>query len=211
MFGAILTRPMQGGDLGAFFMDTAGYVNMCIHGSIGLLTAALETGLLAPRGVRGTYVLETPAGKVTLAARLRKGKVVEVTVQNVPSFVLSADAPLRLPRFGRIRMDIAYAGNWFALVSSRELGIELARTPLRSVLDIGRTILRAARQQIKVNRSPRLSPSRIDLVEIFDDVSPPHAERPIQISSFSETASSTDLHVEPARAPVWPRCTRAAS
>jgi proline racemase len=173
MFGAVLLSPSDGADLAAFFMDAGGYMNMCVHGSVGLLTAALELGLVS-RVPGGRYNLETPAGIVPVEARLRDGSVEEVTVQNVPSFLWAADVPLKVGRLGTITVDVAYAGNWFALISAQALGFSLESTPLRRVLDAGQKILHSARRQIVVDSSLGPPPHHIGLVEIYDEVSKPH-------------------------------------
>ena len=47
MYGAILTPPVTPeADLGVLFMHNEGYSTMCGHGTIGLVTALLETGAL---------------------------------------------------------------------------------------------------------------------------------------------------------------------
>jgi proline racemase/trans-L-3-hydroxyproline dehydratase len=169
MFGAILTEPTDDADLAAFFLDAGGYVNMCVHGSIGVLTAALELGLVAARGTRGRYTLETPAGIIPLIAKFRNGKAEEITVRNVPSFLWSADTPLNFPRVGKLHVDVAYAGNWFVLVSAGQLGIDLERTPLTVVLDLGRRLLIEARRQILVDASVGPPPHEVALVQIYAD------------------------------------------
>jgi proline racemase/trans-L-3-hydroxyproline dehydratase len=174
MFGAILTTPTNGADLAAIFMDADGYLNMCIHGSIGVLTAALELGLVLPRGRRSEYTLETPAGIVPVRAKIRDGRVEEITVRNVASFLWAADTPLKIPRLGSITIDVAYAGNWFALVAQQQVGIDLGQTPLRKVIEIGRKILAQARRQILIDSGMAPSPHRIDLVEIYADMHTPH-------------------------------------
>jgi proline racemase/trans-L-3-hydroxyproline dehydratase len=174
MFGAVLTAPTHCADVAAIFMDAGGYLNMCIHGSMGVLTAALELGLVLPRGPLSEYTLETPAGIVPVRAKFREGRAEEITVRNVASFLWAADTPLKMPRLGTIKVDVAYAGNWFVLVAEREAGIDLIRTPLRRVIEIGRRILEQARRQIVVDPSLALPPHRIDLVEIYADVNKPH-------------------------------------
>jgi proline racemase len=174
MFGAILIKPTNGADLATFFMDAGGYVNMCIHGSIGVLTAALELGLVRPRGANARYTLETPAGVLPLIAKLRNGRAEEVTVRNVPSFLWLREAPLEVPSIGSIRMDVAYAGNWFALVSAADLGVDLGRTPLGTVLEIGRRVLVEARERIALAGSIAPPPHQIGLLEIYDAVQKPH-------------------------------------
>jgi proline racemase/trans-L-3-hydroxyproline dehydratase len=136
MFGAVLTAPTHRADLAAIFMDAGGYLNMCIHGSIGVLTAALELGLVLPRGPLSEYTLETPAGIVPVRAKLREGRAEEITVRNVASFLWAADTPLKIPRLGTIKVDVAYAGNWLSFwrTASKEAHWKqmAARLPFRA-------------------------------------------------------------------------------
>src|ERR1700730_12398069 len=77
-------------DLGVIFSDYRGYVDMCIHGTIGVVTTLIECGLVnKDLGGSGKIVFDTPAGPVHTQALLRSsdgGNVVEsVTVSSVPS------------------------------------------------------------------------------------------------------------------------------
>lgn len=104
---------------GVLFFNNVGYLPMCGHGLIGVVTTLAYLGEIEP----GTHRFETPAGVVTttLAADGR------VTFQNVPSYRYRADVGLDIPGEGCIRGDIAWGGNWFFLVSDHDRPIDANR------------------------------------------------------------------------------------
>ncbi|MFC4551300.1 MULTISPECIES: proline racemase family protein [Halorussus] len=123
MFGAVLAEPRhEKADVGAFFMDSGGYLDMCGHGTIGLVTALVELGEVEPRS---PIYLETPAGLVETHPEVEDGIVTSVALRNVESFVydrttVTVDGPAGPTA---IPVDVVYAGNFFALVDGDELGI----------------------------------------------------------------------------------------
>ena len=92
MFGAIVVEPINPeADFGVFFMDTGEYLNMCGHGTIGTVTALIETGLMPATEPVTEVVLEAPAGLIRTKAEVKNGKVVSVTLTNVPAFLYKKD------------------------------------------------------------------------------------------------------------------------
>lgn len=126
MFGVLLTPPCRPeADMGLIFMDSGGYIDMCGHGTIGAVTVMLETGMLpAPEPVT-RLLLDTPAGLVKASACIEGGRVKSVTVENVAAFVYARDLAVTVPSLGTITLDIAYGGNFFALVRAESLGLSL--------------------------------------------------------------------------------------
>jgi proline racemase len=126
MFGAIpITPTSSDADLGLFFMNIDGYdVDMCIHGTIGTVTALVETGTL-PR--KETLVVETPAGIVEARVSLDDGQVVDVTIRNVSSYVAGQyTVPLETERGEMsITTAVVYVGNFYALVDASQLDISI--------------------------------------------------------------------------------------
>src|SRR5215469_11176632 len=125
MYGCIITEPISpAADLGVLFMHNEGYSTMCGHGVIALVTALFETGVFPAKGELTPLNLDTPAGLVRATAHLTKeGHVERVSFLNVPSFVYAQDVELTLPKFGRIQVDIAYGGAFYAFVSSERFGL----------------------------------------------------------------------------------------
>ena len=175
MFGAILTPPVSPeAEAGVVFMDGGGYLDMCGHGSIGTVTVLLQTGIvpLGPEASRG-LILDTPAGQVRARAEIERGQVVSVSIQNVPSFFLSTSV-IQLDEYGEIAVDIAYGGNFFALVDVNRLGLKIERRHISALVEIGLRIREAINRQVRVEHPRDLKPGTVSLVEFFDEkTSPP--------------------------------------
>ncbi|ARP80457.1 proline racemase [Bordetella genomosp. 8] len=113
-------------------------------------TALLETGMVPMREPETRLVLETPSGLIHVAAQCKDGKCQRVSLEMVPSFVEHLDHPVDVPGLGRITVDVAFGGCYFALVDPRQLGLALDRTEARRLVEIGAAIQQAAAAQIAV-------------------------------------------------------------
>jgi 4-hydroxyproline epimerase len=116
MSGSILYPPADpANDAGILFIETSGCLPMCGHGTIGTVTVMIEEGLVTPK-TPGILRLEVPAGLVE-ARYVMEGPFVEsVTIINVPSFLHSADLQVHLPDLGPLTLDVAYGGNFYAII-----------------------------------------------------------------------------------------------
>ena len=119
LVGALLCEPIDPSCVaGVIYFNNVGYLGMCGHGTIGLVTTLADLGRIAA----GEHRIETPVG-VVKAILHSSG---EVTIENVPSYRSQAGVSVDVPGFGRIRGDIAWGGNWFFLVEDHpfELSFE---------------------------------------------------------------------------------------
>ncbi len=116
MSGGFLYPPTQPDtDGGILFIETSGCLPMCGHGTIGIVTFALENGLFTPREP-GRLRLEVPAGIIEIGYTEENGRVRSVAIRNVASFVAAEDVRIDVPGLGLIRVDVAYGGNFYAIV-----------------------------------------------------------------------------------------------
>ncbi|MCO6055266.1 4-hydroxyproline epimerase [Pseudomonas sp. MOB-449] len=106
-------------DFGVLFIEVSGCLPMCGAGTIGLSTVVIEEGLVRPR-VPGRLSIETPAGKVEVEYSMNGGKVDSVRLFNVPSYLHQADVKVDVPGLGSLVVDIAYGGNYYAVVEPQE-------------------------------------------------------------------------------------------
>ncbi len=121
MSGSILYPPTREDcDIGILFIEVSGCLPMCGHGTIGTVTVMIEHGLVRPR-TPGVLRLDTPAGLV-VAEYKQVGQYVEsVKLTNVPGFLHSRDIAVDMPELGgRISVDVAYGGNFYAIVEAQE-------------------------------------------------------------------------------------------
>jgi 4-hydroxyproline epimerase len=116
MSGAILYPPLRADcDAALLYIEVTGCLPMCGHGTIGSVTFALEHGLVTPRE-EGVVALDTPAGKVTARYERDGPHVGSVRLYNVPSYLAMAEIPVAVEGLGELVVDIAYGGNFYAIV-----------------------------------------------------------------------------------------------
>jgi 4-hydroxyproline epimerase len=116
MSGSILYPPLSpDNDLGILFIEVSGCLPMCGHGTIGTVTVAVEQGLVKPK-VPGTLRLEVPAGLVTATYKTQGRFVESVKITNVFSYLAVEGLSVEAPDLGPIKVDIAYGGNFYAIV-----------------------------------------------------------------------------------------------
>ena len=116
MSGAILypsIRPEC--DFGVLFIEVSGCLPMCGAGTLGLVTIAIEEGLVVPR-TPGRLTIETPAGVIEVQYAMQGAKVAWVQFFNVGSYLSHRDVLVDVPGLGRLSVDVAYGGNYYAIV-----------------------------------------------------------------------------------------------
>ena len=126
MSGSILYPPHDpANDVAVLFIETSGCLPMCGHGTIGTITIAIEEGLIRPREA-GKVRMETPAGLVFVTYHQEGKKVKSVKLINVPAYLDSEGLEAECPDLGMLRVDVAYGGNFYAIVDVQEnfAGIE---------------------------------------------------------------------------------------
>ena len=108
MYGCFVTEPEDAGaDLGVVFFHNEGYSTACGHGTIALVTWALETGRLEAAEPETTVVVDVPSGRLETWARVEGGDVRSVRFRNVP---------VVRPLAAR---DVSFGGAFYASVEER--------------------------------------------------------------------------------------------
>lgn len=173
MSGGIVYPPTRPDcDASILFMETSGVLPMCGHGSIGMITFALEHGLVRPRRP-GELRIEVPAGILDVTYRHAGNKVTSVNFVNVPSFLYACDVEIVDPEFGPLKVDVSYGGNFYAIIEPQGRYDGLGSLDARQIL--------AA--------SPRLR------LMIDQKVAPVHPENP-SIFGVSHVMWSDEFDVE---------------
>jgi proline racemase len=166
---AVLTEPVTpGADFGLFFMYPGGYYVSCGEATIGAATVAVETGLLPRRGEATPVVIDTEAGPVQTVARLRDGRVCEVTLRWMPAFVVQPAQVVKVAEVGEVPLDIALgAGNVFALVEAPALGLAVRRERAGEIAARGMAVRQAIAEQLPV-RVPGHGAAAVDNVIVHE-------------------------------------------
>ena len=120
MSGSILYPPTRDDcDVAILFIEVSGCLPMCGHGTIGTVTVAIERGLVTPREP-GVLRLDTPAGLVVAQYETTGDCVDSVRLTNVPAFLYGTDYQVDVPALGSLTMDVAYGGNFYAIIEPQE-------------------------------------------------------------------------------------------
>jgi 4-hydroxyproline epimerase len=160
--GALLCEPSDPAcDAGVIFFNNVGYLNMCGHGTIGLVVTLAHMG----RVRQGTVRLETVCGIVE--AWLVDAN--RVTIRNVPSYRSAKAVAVNAPGIGTVHGDIAWGGNWFFLVSSHGQALTLDR--LEALTDYAWRV----RQGLEAQELTGADGREIDHIELFGPPTAPGA------------------------------------
>jgi proline racemase len=140
MYGCFVTEPEdEGADLGVVFFHNAGYSTACGHGTIALVTWALETGVLPAEEPESRVVVDVPSGRLETVARVEDGAVRSVRFRNVPAYV-EAEGLLA----EGLRADVAFGGAFYASVAS-PLPVQPRNLP--ELIQLGRAVKAALEAQ----------------------------------------------------------------
>ena len=116
MSGGFLYSPTTAeADVGILFIETSGCLPMCGHGTIGIVTFALEHGLIRPR-TPGRVIAEVPAGTIALDYVQDGDRVRSVRIRNVASYLDRQGIEIDVPDFGSLTVDVAYGGNFYGII-----------------------------------------------------------------------------------------------
>ncbi|WP_447033897.1 proline racemase family protein [Streptomyces hypolithicus] len=144
MSGAILQPPTRpDADFGVLYIEVSGYLPMCGHGTIGVATVLVETGMVPVTEPVTTVRLDTPAGLVTVDVSVEDGAATAVTLTNVPAFSVGLDRKVDVPGFGALTYDLAYGGNFYAMLPLDALGLPFDRERKNDILAAGLAIMDA--------------------------------------------------------------------
>ena len=143
MSGAILQPPLRDdADCGVVFIEVSGCLPMCGHGTIGVATVLVETGMVEVREPETVVRLDTPAGLVVARVAVMDGRARSVSLRNVPSFLLGRDRKVEL--YGRtLTYDMAFGGNFYAIVPADAAGVVVDPTRAGELVDRGLALMEA--------------------------------------------------------------------
>ncbi len=168
MFGAIITPPVsKQADMGVVYIDGGGYLNMCGHGTMAVSTFLVEGEYVKVEEPYTYITLDTPAGLVKAKVKVEDKKPKEVSVINVPSFLYKNDLEISIKDGKKVKVDIAFGGSFFAIVSANELGINLSLDNIDSIIKLGVDIREKINSEYKIRHPLNPGIDRVDLVEIY--------------------------------------------
>lgn len=193
MYGCVLTQPVTpDADLGVLFMHNEGYSTMCGHGVIALVTTLLKMGAMDAKGQQTPVNLDTPAGLVRATAHLDSyGHVERVSFLNVPSFLYARDVELDVPAYGRLVVDIAFGGAFYAFLPAEQVGLRVVTQQLEQLVAAGEAIKKTVNAKMSIEH-----PTEEDLGFLYGTIftdkpeTPAHHSRNVCIFANGEADRS---------------------
>jgi len=142
--GAILQpSPRPGVQWGVIFIEVTGCLPMCGHATIAFASALVETGMVEVSEPVTDISLDTPAGLVNARVEVLDGQAMSVTLQNVPSLADALNQQVDVPGVGVVTYDMAYGGNFYAIVTADELGLIFDRDNSAQIMERGLALMAA--------------------------------------------------------------------
>lgn len=168
MSGVILTEPTHPeADIGVIFIETGGYLPMCGHDTIGVSTALVETGMVKVQEPFTEITLDTPAGLTRVKVKVEGGKARSVTFRNIPSFVFAQGVEVDVPGYGKIKMDVSYGGNVYAILPADAVGLEILPENASEIIEKGALVRMAVNSQVKIQHPDKSFINECTHVEFY--------------------------------------------
>jgi proline racemase len=188
MYGCFVTPPNDdGADLGVVFFHNEGFSTACGHGTIALVTWAIDSGRVSgtPDGSSIGVTVDVPSGRLACTARLDADRRVEaVRFRNVPSFVLAHDLVVRTSR-GPLTLDVAFGGAFYGTLDVATLGLRLTPDALPELIALQRELRPALEHSL-----PIVHPDEPDLAGIYGVIFwesiGPHEQRNVTVFADGE-------------------------
>jgi proline racemase len=150
MSGAILQPPARpDADWGVIYIEVSGLLPMCGHGTIGVATVLVETGMVEVTEPETVIRLDVPAGLVEARVQVEHGRARAVTIRNVPSFLHETDRTVTVPGLGDVTYDMAYGGNFYALTPAADAGLVVDPARSGELIEAGLATMAAINEQAR--------------------------------------------------------------
>ncbi len=144
MSGAILQPPCRDdADWGVVYIEVSGCLPMCGHGTIGVATVLVETGMVEVREPETIVRLDVPAGLVEARVAVEDGRAKSVTIRNVPSFLHASDMETN-----GVRHDLAFGGNFYAIADAAAAGLAVEPARADELIEAGLSLMQAVPEPV---------------------------------------------------------------
>eukprot|EP00058_Branchiostoma_floridae_P002313 XP_002587801.1 hypothetical protein BRAFLDRAFT_92246 [Branchiostoma floridae] len=169
MYGALLVEPDdKTADIGVLFMHNKGYGTMCGHACIRLGRYVVDKGIVAATSPRTEVVIQCPTGPVKMWVDCEDGKSGRVRFHSVPAFVFALDQEVDVPNYGRVKVDIASGGAFYAFLPDSSLGLDLRTAPIEAVRSAAIAVTEAVKKAVPLRHPEHPEMAYLDGTIITD-------------------------------------------
>ncbi len=168
MLGSIITEPVSPeAVVGVLYLHAEGQFEMCGDSAFATAHAVLENGMVPTTEPWTDFAMDTVAGPVRVRAGVENGKVLQVSIENVPAFYLG-DRSLRLPNKKALTLEIAYGGLYYAFVDAGTAGLPLVLENGRALIGLGMEIIQKANADPDIRTMDPSRETAIQLVTFYE-------------------------------------------
>lgn len=167
MLGAFIVEPTrEEADFGVIYAGATQYFEMCGDSTFSVTKTLIETGMIEATEPVTRIRLDTYGGVVEVQAQVTNGIVGDITYRSVPAF-LEKTVALNVPKYGKIKTDIAFGGLWYAFIDVDALQLTITPKNIRSIIGLGISFLHEVNSQIKVAHPVDKTLNSIALVTLY--------------------------------------------
>jgi proline racemase len=186
MFGAVLTEPAQtDADIGVFFLTHSGYLNMCVHSAVGVVTACLETGIMPESARERPIQLDTPAGVISLEATYDGGILKSVAIRTNPGFVHTEEEELDIGYKHPVKVGLVFSGVFFVLLEVEQVGMQIRREEIPNLTSLGIKVLEAANKTFQVQHPDNPDINSFEMAMLYEEIEKSRARNAVVSCSGS--------------------------
>ena len=166
MYGVIPVEPDDPeSDLAVLFCHNEGYSTMCGHATIAVARWAVDQGLVEPTEPETRLRIQCPCGPVSARVRVQEGRAGVAHFESVGAFVGYLDEPLDVDGVGRIPVDVAYGGAFYAFAPAAAFGLDVRKSPTRALVDAAWSVTCAGKAQLDLSH-----PDHEDLAYLYGTI-----------------------------------------
>jgi proline racemase len=174
LLGIMVLPPVTpGSDFAIIVLEQDDFAPMSGANLICAVTALVETRKIPAEGPSVELQVDTAAGTVRVHAEIADGRVTQVTIENVPSFVIALDHELTLPGFGTVPVDVVFGGQFYVQAPADALGIDLNPAAADDIIRAASVLLEVARRDIDVRHPTQPELNRINLPMLYGPAQSP--------------------------------------
>jgi proline racemase len=176
MYGVFVTPASEPGfDAGTIWMNGLGFMHTCGHGTIGLSTAMVATGLKPATGDMTVLRYETTAGPVIAEVKIGEIGVEWCRYQNVPTFIVEENVAFEVPGHGRLQAEVIFCGNYFGVIDWRASPLKICPENASKFAEIGLTARSILNEKVKVQHPLHPHIDAIETVTFYHEPTNPKA------------------------------------